>query len=141
MVAQQDEEFHKMLRKPFASIYSARGVEVMEPLISDPIQLFQEQLRRCALSQENVDLGFWIQLCVWDVLCNVMFSKTFGFLESGQDVGNMLRMIWKQFQEGAPVSKPPLMPPMDPFSKYSIPAHKSVKVVHTTEREMADQVG
>ena len=105
MVALQDENYHKMLRKPFATIYSARSLEPMEPLVTEPINVFLDQLERHSAGASNVDLGFWLQLCVWDVLCNITFSKRFGFLDRGEDVDGMLNMIWKQFQEGAPVCR------------------------------------
>lgn len=104
MVAQQDEEHHKMLRRPFAKIYSAHSLENVECLAVEPIQLFLGRMREHAVAGDTLDLGFWLQLCVWDILCSIMFSKRFGFLDQGADVDNLLALIWKQFQDGAPVS-------------------------------------
>ena len=102
MVALQDEEYHRMLRRPFASIYSANRLLPAEHLVDSSVEILIKRLS-CLVGDENIDFGFWIQLYVFDVLCQITFSKRLGFLDRGEDIGGMLELVWKQFHEGAPV--------------------------------------
>lgn len=91
-----------MLRGPFASIYSAKSLSTAEPLVDSSVEVLIERLGSL-IGEETVDFGFWMQLYVFDVLCQITFSRRLGFLDRGEDVGDMLKLVWKQFHEGAPV--------------------------------------
>ncbi|KAF4628595.1 hypothetical protein G7Y89_g9555 [Cudoniella acicularis] len=107
MVALQDESFHKMLRQPFASIYSARAISAVEHHVDSSVQALLSKLREFASRAETFDFGFWMQLFVFDALCEVTFSQRLGFIEQGDDVDNMLQLVWQQFHDGAPISQMP----------------------------------
>ena len=104
MVALQDETYHKMLRQPFARIYSPGSLASIEVLVDSSVHALVSQLQQFAASNEAFDFGFWLQLFVFDALCEVTFSERLGFMEEGQDVGDMLKLVWQQFHDGAPVS-------------------------------------
>ena len=103
MISQQDESLHKILRKPFASVYSTRALDQVEPRVTDSIHLLLQHLAKGSVDGREVDLGFWLQMFVWDVLCSTMFSKRLGFLDRGEDVGNMLAHLREHFRLAAPV--------------------------------------
>ena len=102
MIVLQDEKCHRMLRGPFASIYSANCLSPAEPLVDSSVDVLIQHLGSL-IGDEVVDFGFWMQLYVFDVLCQITFSKRLGFLDTGEDIVNMLKLLWKQFHEGAPV--------------------------------------
>ena len=102
MVALQDEKYHRMLRGSFASIYSANTLSSAEPLVDSSVDVLIQRLGTLA-GDEAVDFGSWMQLYVFYVLCKNTFSKRLGFLDRAEDIGDMLKLVWKQFHEGAPV--------------------------------------
>ena len=102
MVALQDEKYHRMLRGSFASIYSANSSSSAEPLVDSSVDVLVQRFGSLA-GDEAVLFGFWMQLYVFDVLCKNTSSKRLGFLDRAQDIGDMLKLVWKQFHEGAPV--------------------------------------
>ena len=104
MVALQDEYYHKMLRQPFASIYSNRSLASVEHHIDSTVNAFIARLQDFAEFNKTFDFGFWVQLFVFDALCEVTFSKRLGFIDEGRDVGDMLALVWQQFHDGTPVS-------------------------------------
>lgn len=65
MVSQQDESVHKVLRRPFASVYSVRSLESLEPLVSDAVDTLLLRLSEQSVADKDVDLGLWLQFFVW----------------------------------------------------------------------------
>lgn len=105
LFATQDEDMHRMLKKPIASIYSMSNLVSFEALVDQTIHCFFEQLdNRFAKPHKPMDFGAWLQMFAFDVVGEITFSKRLGFLESGEDVGNIMGDIWKYFQYVAPVS-------------------------------------
>lgn len=101
MVALPDEKYHGMLRGSFASIYSANSLSSAEPLVDASVDVLIQRLGSLA-GDEAVVFGFWMQRYVFDVLCKNTFSKGLGFLDRAEDIGDMLKLVWKQFHEDAP---------------------------------------
>ncbi|PLN86963.1 putative benzoate 4-monooxygenase cytochrome P450 [Aspergillus taichungensis] len=108
LFATQDEDIHRMLKKPIASIYSMSNLVSFEPLVDRTIHCFFEQLdSRFARAGQTLDFGAWLQMFAFDVIGEITFSRRLGFLEKGEDIDHIMSDIWKYFQYVAPVGQMP----------------------------------
>ncbi|KAJ9648121.1 hypothetical protein H2199_001898 [Coniosporium tulheliwenetii] len=99
MFATQDEKIHSILKKPIASVYSMSNLVSFEPYVNSTMQVFCEQLdARFADRGQICDFSTWLQYFAFDVVGEITFSKRLGFLETGEDVENIMSDIWKFFQ-------------------------------------------
>lgn len=102
--ATQDENLHRMLRKPIAGIYSLSNLISFEPYVDKTITFFFAQLDRLFVSTEDAcDLGIWLQMFAFDVMGELTFSKRLGFLERAEDVDGVMASIWRYFYKTSPV--------------------------------------
>ncbi|OBU01841.1 hypothetical protein VE01_00371 [Pseudogymnoascus verrucosus] len=91
----QDEQMHKTLKTPVASLYSLTNVINFEPFIDEVLEVMFNQLdARFVETFAVFDLGDWIQYFAFDVMGTMTFSKRYGFLENGNDANGLLRAIW-----------------------------------------------
>ncbi|KAL2808466.1 cytochrome P450 [Aspergillus granulosus] len=104
----RDEDVHKRLRSPIASLYSMSKVLPLESFINKTIEVMSAQLdARFVDSQETFDLARWLQYFAFDVMGTLTFSKRYGFLEKGVDIGGMLETIWEFMRGAAPFTQIP----------------------------------
>lgn len=104
MFATQDENLHRMLKRPIAGIYSMSNVVTFEKHVDSTMRVFFEQLdRRFALPERVCDFGRWIQMFAFDVIGEITFSKRLGFLERAEDVDGIMAGTWNHFKYTAPV--------------------------------------
>ncbi|KAL2849954.1 cytochrome P450 [Aspergillus pseudodeflectus] len=104
----RDEEVHRWLRSPIASLYSMSKVLPLETFINATIEAMSAQLdARFVDSQAPFDLAHWLQYFAFDVMGTLTFSKRYGFLEMGVDVGGMLGTIWGFMRGAAPFTQIP----------------------------------
>ncbi|KAL3494848.1 cytochrome P450 [Aspergillus germanicus] len=104
----RDEEVHRWLRSPIASLYSMSKVLPLENFINKTIEVMSAQLdARFVDSQATFDLAHWLQYFAFDVMGTLTFSKRYGFLEMGVDVGGMLGTIWGFMRGAAPFTQIP----------------------------------
>lgn len=76
----------------------------LEGLIDDVLLMLQRQLdSRFASTGETFDLGDWCQYFAFEVMGTMTFSKGYGFIEEGRDVGGMLNAIQSFMKTVAPV--------------------------------------
>lgn len=75
-----------------------------EGLVNDVIRVVQDKFdnRFCA-NEEVFNLGQWLQFFAFDVMGTLTFSKRYGFLDEGRDVGGMLEAIILYMRTSAPV--------------------------------------
>lgn len=99
-----DEKLHKQLKSPIAPIFSSASATSFESLVDDVLQCLLNQLdTRFATNGEVLDLGKWVQFFAFDVMGTMTFSKRYGFLDHGRDVGGMLSTIVDFMRSAAPV--------------------------------------
>ena len=104
----QDENLHKTLKTPVASLYSLTNVIRFEPFIDEEIGVLFEQLdKRFVKTQATFDLGDWIQYFAYEVMGTMTFSRRYGFLEQGKDGNGLLSSVWDFMLAVGPVSVPP----------------------------------
>lgn len=77
--------------KAFSSGYSLSAVVQYEEAISRTIEKLIGWLDKHASSGAPMSLDHFISFTTSDVVGEILFSKEFGFLDSGRDVGNSLR--------------------------------------------------
>lgn len=105
----QDENQHKTLKTPVASLYLLSNVIQFEPFVDEELSVLFEQLdNRFEKTQNTFDLGDWIQYFAYEVMGTMTFSKRYGFLEQGKDVNGLLRAVWSFMLAVGPVSFPGL---------------------------------
>lgn len=104
-----DDNMHRALRLPIAPLFSMPAIIVLENRFDAALDMLFAQLdARFVRTSEVFDLGQWIQMFAFDAMGMLTFSEPYGFLESGQDIGGMMRSIWAHFSNTAPVSDPVL---------------------------------
>jgi hypothetical protein len=83
-----------MMKSPVAPFFSASSAATFEVYIDEVLQCFSEKLdERFAKHATVFDLGIWLQYFAFDVMGTMTFSKRYGFLDQGEDVGGMLHAI------------------------------------------------
>ncbi|KAL3473779.1 cytochrome P450 [Aspergillus californicus] len=85
----RDVHDHALLRKNIGGLYTKAGVKQFEPQISSCVELFLRKMRD--LAGNPLDMSLWLHFYAYDSLGEVNISRKFGFLESGRDVGGMIR--------------------------------------------------
>ena len=93
------EHVHAQKKKVANVPYSMTAMQKLSPFIDDTIELLMRKLAALAGGQAEdargptVDLGAWLHYFAFDVLGEVAFSRSFGFLEQGRDVENAIVTI------------------------------------------------
>lgn len=101
----QDEQQHKILKTPVASLYSLSNVVTFEPFVDQVLEMLFNQLdRRFVKSSATFDLADWLGYFAWEVMALMTFSKTYGFLEAGDDSLGLTSAVWNFMLSIGPVS-------------------------------------
>lgn len=101
----QDENMHRRLRQPIASIYSMTNLVGFEPFVDSTIRFFFEQIDTRFVATNNVcDLSTWLQAFAFDVMGEITVSKRLGFLSEDKNVSGLMNVLWNHFQYAAVVS-------------------------------------
>ncbi|CAK7226936.1 hypothetical protein SCUCBS95973_006368 [Sporothrix curviconia] len=93
------EHVHAQKKKVANVPYSMAAMQQLSPFINDAVELLMTKLDAIAGGQAQdtrgpqVDLGAWLHYFAFDVLGEVAFSRSFGFLEQGRDVENAIKTI------------------------------------------------
>ncbi|RDW86985.1 cytochrome P450 [Aspergillus mulundensis] len=91
----RDEDVHKRLRGPIAPLYAMSRVLALEGFVDRTLDVLVREIDgRFVRGQGTCDLADWLQFFAFDVMGTLTFSKRYGFLERGEDVGGMLETIW-----------------------------------------------
>lgn len=69
------------------------SLAAMEPYISDCVQIFELRLSDMAKEGTVVDIGHWLQCYAFDVIGEITFAQRFGFLDRGEDIGNIMSVL------------------------------------------------
>lgn len=77
--------------KAFASGYAASNVVQYEDAVSRMVEKLLGWMDKHAVAGEPMDLDKFLTYTAFDVVGEVLFSKEFGFLDQGKDIGNSIR--------------------------------------------------
>ena len=102
--ATRDEDVHRQMRRPVASLYSVTNLLTFETLMTSTVQYFFVRLDEL-FADKGVDLDLfnWIQFFMFDVLGEVTFSRGLGCVEKGGDVEGVIHDNWLYFKKIAAV--------------------------------------
>ncbi|TAQ87208.1 hypothetical protein B7494_g4464 [Chlorociboria aeruginascens] len=102
------EDVHALKKKVANVPYSMAAMQQLGPFIDDTIEVLMRQLEKFTLSNYAgnpysrlsekwkgpvVNLGDWLHWFAFDVLGEIAFSRSFGFLAEGKDVEDAIRTI------------------------------------------------
>lgn len=108
LFATQDEDIHRLLKRPIAGIYSMTNLVSFEPYVDSTIRVFFDQLdKRFVQTNEVCNFDVWLQMFAFDVIGEITFSKRLGFLEKGEDIDGIMGSSWNYFSKAAIVSQMP----------------------------------
>jgi cytochrome P450 len=101
-----DEDMHKRLKSPIASLFTPNNVPAYEGRVDEVLALLGARLDEQFLQHDRIfELGSWLQFFAFDVMGTLTFSKRYGFLETGKDVGRMLSTIKDFMRSSAPLTQ------------------------------------
>ncbi|KAL1862454.1 hypothetical protein Daus18300_008551 [Diaporthe australafricana] len=114
------EDVHAQKKKVANVPYSMAAMQQLSPFIDDTIELLMQKMDAAAAGQIGgqikdlsegpiVDLGNWLHWFAFDVLGEVAFSRSFGFLEQGRDVDGAIRTIDEMQRYNGIVGQVPFM--------------------------------
>lgn len=109
------EDVHAQKKKVANVPYSMAAMQQLSPFIDDTIELLMKKIDGMATaatggsSRPIVDLGNWLHWFAFDVLGEVAFSRSFGFLEQGKDVDGAIHTIDESQRYNGIVGQVPFM--------------------------------
>jgi cytochrome P450 len=85
-----DPRTHAQRSKNLAAGFATSHVIKSEPYVDDSIRLLKARLVGFSNSQNEIHLDHWFNYLAFDVLGEIIFSRAFGFLEAGMDLGGSI---------------------------------------------------
>ncbi|KAF2099176.1 cytochrome P450 [Rhizodiscina lignyota] len=105
-----NEAYHAQLRRCVANAFSMTQVLPYEARVDKTSRVFLEETERTqANTGRALDFTFWLQLFAFDVVTEIAFSKTPGFVKKGGDVEGILAALEKWFRYVAKVGQIPAL--------------------------------
>lgn len=90
------EDAHAQKKRVANVPYSMAAMQQLSPFIDDTIELLVRKIDEHIAQHKGVfDLGDYLHYFAFDVLGEVAFSRSFGFLAQGRDVDNAIKTIDK----------------------------------------------
>ncbi|KAG7151351.1 Pisatin demethylase like protein [Verticillium longisporum] len=104
LFADEDIQRHAAHRRLFQSAYSMSSLVTYEAYVDECADLFALRLTELGEAAESSneehlpppDIGHWFQCFAFDVIGLITYSRRFGFLDRGDDVGGLIRTIDKE---------------------------------------------
>ncbi|KAF2102472.1 cytochrome P450 [Rhizodiscina lignyota] len=88
-----DKDYHDRIKRCVNQAFSTTSLVNYEPYVNHVITLFLEQMHARFANKPGSEGIFnlvrWLHFYALDVIGEVVYGKSYGFLESGTDVGNM----------------------------------------------------
>ncbi|EOA91103.1 uncharacterized protein SETTUDRAFT_158566 [Exserohilum turcica Et28A] len=102
------DEIHKSLKQPIASLFTLANVPYLEPRVDEVLECLREKLdAKFVHNDVVVNLGQWVKYFAFDTMGTMTFSKRYGFLDAGKDVGKILQNIVEFMRISAPYTQIP----------------------------------
>ncbi|OAG11211.1 putative benzoate 4-monooxygenase cytochrome P450 [Paraphaeosphaeria sporulosa] len=101
-----EEDLLKQIKPPIAPLFSVSSAATLEPLVDTVLECIHTRFdERFADKEQVFDMGQWLQFFAFDVMGSITFSKRYGFLDEGRDVGGMLGTIVDFMRAAAPMTQ------------------------------------
>lgn len=92
----QDAKRHAYNRRQYQNTYSMSTLVHYESYVDECADLFCQRLSEMSARNgwnQAVDMGHWLQCYAFDVIGLITYSKRIGFLDFGEDVGDVMRNL------------------------------------------------
>ncbi|KAL8920034.1 MAG: hypothetical protein Q9208_006489 [Pyrenodesmia sp. 3 TL-2023] len=89
----RDEKKHAERRRIVNGVYSMSSVLESEESIDSCTQLLCDSMLDFVTQQSVIDLSLWINMYAFDVLGELFYGKTFGFMHERRDIGGYMKAI------------------------------------------------
>ncbi|EAT86510.2 hypothetical protein SNOG_06679 [Parastagonospora nodorum SN15] len=101
-----EESILKQIKPPIAPLFNISSAATLEPLVDEVLECIRGRFdERFVGTGQIFDMGQWLQFFAFDVMGTMTFSKRYGFLDKGRDVGGMLGAIVDFMRTAAPAIK------------------------------------
>ncbi|GIJ88500.1 hypothetical protein Asppvi_007424 [Aspergillus pseudoviridinutans] len=105
-----EEHILKQIKTPIAPLFSISSTTTFEPLVDEVLQCIRAKFEeKFTETQRIIDMGQWLQFFAFDVMGTMTFSKRYGFLDEGKDVGGMLSTIVDFMRTSAVMTQSPFL--------------------------------
>ncbi|KAF4967945.1 hypothetical protein FSARC_4598 [Fusarium sarcochroum] len=103
-----DEGFHAKYTKPIRGFWTLPKMLEAEPIMDETLcELITYLDNRYASTGYVCKLDEWVSYYAWDAAANISFGRTYGFMEQGGDVENIIAESTAGLKYFAPVSQIP----------------------------------
>ncbi|MCJ1278735.1 hypothetical protein MMC21_006552 [Puttea exsequens] len=96
-------------RRQIASLYQPAALTDIEYQADRTMKTFFSKLDTFASSHTSFDLAKWLQFYAFDTIGTITFDRTFGFLDTGEDVKDISSIIHTYARYGAVVGNFPAL--------------------------------
>jgi cytochrome P450 len=86
----RDPHHHAQERRKYQTTFSMSSLVTYEPYVDDCARIFCQRLDEMSKAGMALDMGHWFQCYAFDVIGDITFSRRFGFLDAGLDVGGVM---------------------------------------------------
>lgn len=84
---------HAHDRKQYQSTYSMSSLVNYEAFVDECAELLKRRLSELCAAGQAVDMHHWLQCYAFDVIGMITYGKRLGFLDKGEDVGNVIHAL------------------------------------------------
>ncbi|KAK7216905.1 hypothetical protein V2G26_004908 [Clonostachys chloroleuca] len=103
LFTERDIRFHASLRREFQATYSMSNLVNFEPYVDQCARLFDQRLHEVSAAGVPIDIGHWMQCYALDVISQITFAERLGTLDSGNDIGGVMKSLEDSFYYGSTV--------------------------------------
>lgn len=134
LFAGRDEKVHGQHRKLVARAYTMETLKDLEPYVDNMLEVFTRKMDEH--KDQKIDMSKWVQLFAFDVISEMTWSTSFGFMEDGKDDGTFSMILAVAFC-GSWLGQVPWVYHIHEFLKPYIGNHLSINVRHGGIRDFA----
>ncbi|TKX27084.1 cytochrome P450 monooxygenase-like protein 2 [Elsinoe australis] len=89
----RDEQLHSTMTRKANKLYAIPALIQFEPLTDAAIEVFLSRLREEFVSPgRSCPIHEWLHFLAWDMIAEMTFSRKFGFLDTGKDVDDIIKI-------------------------------------------------
>ena len=89
-MAELDPKRKAEMSRHVGSAYNLSNIIKIEPYINEIVSLLCDRLAEAGHANKPVELDRWFGFMAFDIIGEVTFSKSFGFLRTGTDIGGSI---------------------------------------------------
>ncbi|KAL3424553.1 pisatin demethylase [Phlyctema vagabunda] len=123
----KSDKKHGQRRRITSSVYSMSNVAKSEQYIDSCSQLLTERLDRFADSDKPCDIGEWLHWYTFDIIGELFYGRSFGFVDEGKDQNDWIKSLDKMIPFVCLLGiAPPLLRPLLGMGCMLLPAGKEI---------------